>query len=246
MIVVLSDLQLPYHHVRALKSVCNFLADQASRIIELFQVGDFYDFQAVSRWVAGTAAEDGKDLQRELDVAEDVCADVEKAYPGPKVRIKGNRDDRLAKYLGTTAKGLAGLKVLEYDVLTKADQYGWVTKPEPYRLAPTTVAVHGLTARAKSGTTPHAHLDRLDGNIVHGHTHRAAIVYRTLGDKTRWAMEVGCLMDRKKASYLPAGGVADWQLAFGILHVDGNRVRPELVTIANDGTFFYGGKKWTP
>lgn len=243
--VVLSDTQLPYHHIRAVKAVCNMLADRERDIEEVHQVGDFFDFCAVSHWSSGTPREDGKDLQRELDVAEYVMMDIRKAYTGRKTRIKGNHDARLNTYLSTKAKGLAGLRALEYDTLTLAQEYGWETMPEPYTLAPNTQVVHGLCVRSKSGYTPHAHLDRLPGNVVHGHTHRAGLVFRTVGPATRWGMEVGCLMDRAKAFYLSAG-LADWQMAIGVIYIDGTQTWPVLCEIKPDGSFIFEGRRYRP
>lgn len=241
--VILSDLQLPYHHTRAVQSVCNFLADRASDIGEVHQVGDFFDFCAISQWSRGTPKEDGRRLQKEIDVAELVMTDIHKAYPGLKTRIKGNHDDRLDKYLATQARGLRGLRALDYDTLTLAAEHGWTTKAEPYQIAPNTVAVHGLAVRSKAGYTAHAHLERLPGNVVHGHTHRAAVVYRTLGAQQRWAMEVGCLMDRKKASYL-ACGAADWQLAIGAVYSEGGQATPVLTHLEGDGSFVFEGRRY--
>ncbi len=243
--IVLSDLQLPYHHVRALNAVCTMLADRASDITEVHQIGDFFDFCAISQWSRGTPKEDGTRLQKEIDIADKVMTDIGKAYPGLKTRIKGNHDDRLDKYLSTQARGLRGLRVLDYDTLTLAAQHGWETKAEPYTLAPRTVAVHGLAVRARSGYTAHAHLDRLDGNVVHGHTHRAGLVYRTLSTQQRWAMEVGCLMDRRQASYLPCGA-ADWQLGFAALYHDQTGVTPTLVGVDPGGSFVFEGRRYKP
>jgi len=243
--IILSDLQLPYHHKRAMGAVCNMLADRAADIVELHQVGDFFDFCAVSTYSRGTPKEDGKRLQHEIDVAERVMGDLAKAYPGLKTRIKGNHDDRLDKYLAGPARGLQGLRALDYDTLTLAQQYDWYTMPEPYTIGPDTVSVHGLAVRSKAGYTAHAHLDKLAGNVIHGHTQRAGLVYRTLGRQQRWAMEVGCLMDRSQASYL-ACGAADWQLAIGALYCDGNRTTPVLVPIDPDGTFTFEGRRYRP
>lgn len=244
--IILSDLQLPYHHRRAVSAVCNMLADRASDIAEVHQIGDFFDFCAISTFSRGTPKEDGRRLQHEIDVAEDVMRDIGKAYPGLKTRIRGNHDDRLDRYLGTQARGLAGLRVLQYDSLTLAQEYGWQTAAEPYPLARGTVAVHGLTVRKHSGYTAHAHLERLSGNVIHGHTHRAALVYRTLGDNQRWAMEVGCLMDRRQASYLPCGA-ADWQMAIGALYSDPNAgATPVLCHINPDGSFVFEGRRYRP
>lgn len=243
--VIISDLQVPYHHRRAVAALCNFLADRSSDIAEVHQIGDFYDFKAVSRWVKGTPAEDGKDLQKELAAGRALLDDFGQAYSGTKTLIRGNHDDRIDAYLNTTAPGLKGLEALGFGSLTGLADYGWTIQGQPYKVATNTSAVHGITVRAKSGYTPHAHLERLPGNIVHGHTHRAGLVFRTLGSDTRWAMEVGCLMDRRGATYLPCGA-ADWQLAFGVLEIDGNNVAPHLVLANSRGEFSFQGKRYVP
>jgi hypothetical protein len=217
------------------------LADRKSDISEVFQVGDFYDFEAISQWSKGTLREDGRQFQRELDRAAVVLSALHDAWPFTKVRIRGNHDDRLDAYLDGTAKGLASLRALDFDAITEAEINGWVTVDQPFKLAHNTTAVHGLGVRAKSGYTPHLHLDKMAGNVIHGHTHRAGLVYRTQGDDTRWAMEVGCLMDRTKASYLECG-IADWQLAFGALWHDGRNVQPELIHVNRNGSFVFDGK----
>lgn len=243
MIPIISDTQLPYTHKRAINSMFNWIADNAARISEVHQIGDFYDFTAVSRWVKGTPAENGKTLQKELDAGREFNESLNKCWGGKKTRIMGNHDDRVDNYLSQHAKGLKGLDALSFDVLTEAREYGWITETQPYRIAPGTVSVHGIAVRKYSGYTAHAHLERFNNNVVHGHTHRAGIVYRTIGDKTRWAMECGHLMNTKDASYVMN---PDWQMGFGILHVDGTTVAPEFVNVRNDGSFLWGGRKWTP
>lgn len=241
--IVLSDLQLPYHDKRAIAAVCNMLADRAASISEVHQVGDFFDFTGISRWVDGTVGERG--LQQELDASRGIQADIHAAYAGKKTRILGNHDDRLKKYLAVKAKGLHGLRVLGYDYITEAQRYGWHTVPEPYMVAPGTASVHGLSVRSKAGYTAQAHLDRVDSNVVHGHTHRAALVHRTVGSRTRWAMETGCLMDTAKASYAP-GGFVDWQLAIAALWVDGKETFPVLMDLRADRSFVFDGKRYKP
>lgn len=244
-VILVSDLQIPWHHRKACDVLLNMIADKQRHIDMVFQVGDFYEFQSVSRWVSGTLAEDGRSLQRELKAAEILLEGFASAFPATKYRIRGNHDDRLDKYLTTTAKGLRGLDVLEYDTFTEAKRFGWETVAQPFTLAPKTQAVHGLCVRSKSGYTAHAHLDRMDSNVIHGHTHRAGLIYKTIGSNTRFAMEVGCLADRKMAPY-GVGGLFDWQLAFGALYVDGSDVFPVLVEMKSDGSFFFDGKRYRP
>jgi hypothetical protein len=54
-------------------------------------------------------------------------------------------------------------------------------------------------------------------------------------------MEVGHFMDLSKADYLKKkGATANWQQAFGILEVYGDRVFPHLVSV-QDGCFSVNG-----
>jgi hypothetical protein len=56
-------------------------------------------------------------------------------------------------------------------------------------------------------------------------------------------MEVGNLMDYRKAKYIK-GGLFTWQQGFGILYVDGRTVIPSVIPIARDGSFIVEGKVW--
>jgi len=241
--VILSDLQLPYTHSKAVDSVLGFIAENHSRISEVHQIGDFYDFTAISRWTRGTPAENGKSLQKELDAGRVFNEALSKVWSGKKTRVMGNHDERIAKYLDNFAHGLAGLKALDFDTLTCASEFGWVTEAQPYRIAPGTVSVHGITVRKLSGYTAHAHMERFDANVIHGHTHRGGVVYRTTGNRTRFAAECGHLMDTRRASYVLN---PDWQLGFAILDIDGQDVVPHFIRIKNDGSFIWGGKRWKP
>jgi hypothetical protein len=85
-------------------------------------------------------------------------------------------------------------------------------------------------------------------SVVCGHTHRAGLLHYTesvsgVSTRTIWGLEVGNLMDQKKASYLK-GGIANWQQAIGVLYIDGQKVTPKLIPIHKDGTFVFDGKVW--
>lgn len=239
--VVISDTQAPLHDRRAVAAVCNLLADRASAISEVHQVGDFFDFTGVSRWVDGTLSEQG--LQKELDQSDAMMADFHAAYKGPKTRIMGNHDDRLKKYLASKAKALVGLRALDYDTLTDASRHGWETKAQPYRVAPKVESVHGWLVRGRAGYTAHAHMERVGGSVIHGHTHRAALVYRTQGKRTTFGMEVGNLMDPRLVSY---ASFPDWQQAIAALYIDGDSVWPQLIELKPDRSLMFEGRRYKP
>lgn len=240
------DPQIPYHHRRATAALCTMLADRSDLFDELHEPGDMLDLTALGRWVRGTPSEDGRNLQKELDSWNGWANDVGQATPTlKKTMIPGNHDHRLQKYVDTVAKGLAGLDRIKFENLIDLDGWGWELKEEPYRITHDTVVVHGLTVRSRSGYTAHYHIDKFfPTNVVHGHTHRAGIVYRTIGQRTSWAMESGHTMDPRKASYVLN---PDWQLGFGVLqHNPGEPTVPLFIPMKADGSFTFDGKRWTP
>lgn len=95
--------------------------------------------------------------------------------------------------------------------------------------------------RQIAGTTAAGLAQRWQKNVVCGHSHRAGLVptsYGVLGNqKTLWGLEVGNLMDLKKASYLRPAQAANWQQAFGLVHVTqtGRKtiITPEIRWIVN-------------
>lgn len=222
------------------------LADRGDLFAEVHQPGDMLDMTALGRWVRGTGDESGSLLQKELDACDKWLESIGAAVGAdvPLTMIRGNHDDRLRKYLATVAKGLEGLGVLRFENLTNIGAWGWEMKEEPYRITHDTVVVHGLTVRSKSGYTAHAHIDKFfPTNVVHGHTHRAGIVYRTIGQRTSWAMESGHTMNPKLASYVLN---PDWQLGFGVLQVeDGRPTVPLFVPMKADGSFTFDGARWS-
>jgi hypothetical protein len=70
--------------------------------------------------------------------------------------------------------------------------------------------------------------------------HTQAVASHT---KTVWGMEVGNLMDYKHAKYIKAG-LFTWNQGFGILHVEGTEVYPQLVPIVKNA-FVVDGKRWS-
>jgi hypothetical protein len=80
-----------------------------------------------------------------------------------------------------------------------------------------------------------------------GHTHRQGIASQTMGyggmvHQTVTGVEVGHLMDMRRAEYLK-GGTGNWQQGFGLLTIDGQHVKPEIIPI-HRGRFTVDGRTW--
>lgn len=86
-----------------------------------------------------------------------------------------------------------------------------------------------------SGGTALSLAKRTGLSIVCGHTHRLGIqhehtAYNGKLNGKLYGVEVGHMMDLRKASYLKSGG-ANWQAGFAILYVDGSRVTPSVIPV---------------
>ena len=77
---------------------------------------------------------------------------------------------------------------------------------------------------------------KLGKSVVCGHTHKLGIQHETTGlngrTSTLFGMEVGHLMDIKKASYLTSG-IANWQQGVGMLIQTNKEVIPYTIPVIN-------------
>ena len=86
---------------------------------------------------------------------------------------------------------------------------------------------------------------RREGNTaITQNTHRMGLQHHhqyvnSKASSLLFGMEVGHLMDLKKANYLKAGS-SNWQQAVGLIEVDGKRVQPTLVPIFNSAVQYQG------
>jgi hypothetical protein len=247
-IVVLSDMQIPYHDKRAVRNVLGFLAEY--RPDEIASVGDEVDFPQISRWTRGTAGEYKGDLQAHCDAGKRVLAGLRAVHDGPIHVSRSNHMDRPLTYVRTRAPGLMGLKALEVPSLLDFEKYGVTYHEEPYEIAPGWLLAHGDEGGSSRmpGGTALALARKWGYSVVCGHTHKLGIQHEHMAVnsrlvKERFGFEVGNLMDLKSASYLKAGH-ANWNQGFGILYVDKNRVTPAPVFIKPNGTFVVEGRTY--
>jgi len=253
-IVIMPDVQAPLHDEKLVDKFVQFLADYEPD--ELAQVGDFTDSTEISRWVRGKKGEFAGDLQQGLDSGKRI---LEKIRDVTDVRfriVRSNHDDRLELYIAGCAPGLEGLQALTIENLAGFNEYGVeFIRDEVVELTPEArdpwIMCHGDEGSLNSiagRTAFNLAKNKFGVNVVCGHTHRAGLTSESYGYNgqirdTRHGMEVGHFMDLTKADYLKKKGVAaNWQQSFGILHVHGSKVYPQLVPVDYDGNFSVEGK----
>ncbi len=242
-IVIVPDLQVPYHDKRGVDTLAKFIAAIKPTVVS---AGDEMDMQTISKWSKGTPLEYERSIGRDRDETVRVLEQLQVKHV-----IRSNHTDRLFNTVMTRAPGLLGLPELDLPQFLRFDLLGITYHRTPYELAPNWLLMHGDEGNISqnAGQTALNLARRTGKSVVCGHTHRAGLSHFTesyagKSQRTLWGLEVGNLMAMKKASYLK-GGIGNWQQAFGMLHIEGKHVTPSLIPINNDGSFNALGKHWS-
>ena len=241
-IVVVSDLQIPYHDPKAVHNLIDFIKRyKPDRVVS---IGDEIDMPQISKWNRGRAGEFAGSLGRDRDITVKL---LEKLRVTDVIR--SNHTDRLFNYIASQAAGLAGIPELQLQNFLRLSELGITYWKQPMPIAPGWVAVHGDQGRISqvAGQTALKQAQSHGKSLVCGHTHRLGVTSLTeasggIVGRILTGLEVGNLMDFKKAHY--TNGSANWQQGFGILYVDGKIVTPVAVPIARDGSFIVAGKRY--
>jgi len=246
-VLIVSDIQAPYHNRKALDNLIAFTKDfKPDRLVN---VGDDIDGPEISQWHKGSALEYGSTLQLSFDIITEIHARFREAIgDAPYDLSRSNHGDRMRKYIGQYAPALASLRSLDLAELAGYTAAGITYHRSPFPIAPGWVCAHGDEGGLSqiAGRTAGLLSQHWGVSVACGHTHRAGLTAKSYGyggstSRTIWGMEVGHLMDQAQAGYL-RGGHADWQSAFGILRVRGDRVHPEVIPVGDDGSFCVDGQ----
>ncbi|MER6102376.1 hypothetical protein ABT115_08605 [Streptomyces sp. NPDC001832] len=249
-IVIISDLQMPLENRRAHTNLLNFIGDYAPD--EVINIGDITDYTAPARWSAGKRAEYGMSVREEAAYTKRVHLDpFREVYDGEYTLLGSNHGERPHKYLVERAPALADGDEYKENNLLQLDDYGVRFEALKYDFAPNWTATHGHAkgisfSRIAGGTAMNA-ARLFQRSVVMGHTHRAGIVSESKGmgaSKTLTGVEVGHLMDLRKAEYLGAAKFANWQSAFGLFYVDGSNVQPNIIPVSRNGSFIVEGETY--
>lgn len=249
-IVVISDTQIPYDDRKALKAVIRFIGDwQPDKVIH---IGDLMDFPQPSRWSKGTAAEFEGDVFADCEQAKARFLDPLRAVYDGWIGVHiGNHDRRPYDYLKSYAPALAESGAFDLNVLLDFDGYDIEKLDTFHEVAPGCLTTHGdrggISLNRIAGNTAMGAARKFTKSVVMGHTHRIGIIGESKGYAGKitsqlFGMEVGNLMDMKQAAYLKEG-TGNWQQGFGILTVDGQHVKPEIIPITK-GKFSVDGEVW--
>lgn len=241
---------MPLENRRAHNNLLDFIGDYNPD--EVINIGDVTDYTAPARWSAGKRAEYGLSVRDEAAYTRrNHLIPLRKRYGGPYTLLGSNHGERPLKYLVDRAPALGSEDEFTEDRLLGLDEFGVAFEPLKYDFAPGWTATHGHTKGISmsriAGRTALAAAQHFQRSVVMGHTHRAGIVSETRGvgaSRTRTGVEVGHLMDLRKAAYLGPARIANWQAAFGLFYVDGSHVQPHIIPVSRSGRFIVEGETY--
>ena len=241
-VVVISDLQVPYHDERAVRNVASFI--KRFKPDQVITIGDEIDLPQISRWTEGTPGWFEQSLGSDRDATVEILWDLQVTD-----MIRSNHTDRLYNVIMKKIPAFLALPELKFEKFMKLDELGIKFHRKPLEFAPDWIAIHGDEGSVK----PTPGLTALDAarkhgkSVVCGHTHRAGQSAFTeasggvLGRVLR-GVEVGNLMQFSKAGYMK--GTGNWQQAFAVFYVDKKAVTNTIVHIEKDGSFVFEGKRY--
>jgi predicted phosphodiesterase len=120
MLLVLSDIHLPYHDVPALTAAIKFA--KGYKIDGILLNGDTLDFFGLSRFVRDPGK---RDFAGELQMFKDIIAILKKEFPGAKIILKiGNHEERYMHFLWTKASELDGVDEFKLESILKTRANG--------------------------------------------------------------------------------------------------------------------------
>lgn len=248
-IVIVSDMQVPYHDRKAVGNLLDFITDFEPEM--LVNVGDDADQLEPAAWSRGYAEEHSGNLQAAFDETAQIHMLFRQAIGDKPYKLsRSNHGDRTRKYIRKYAPALSCLRSLDVRELLGYNEAGIEYQDKPFQIAPGWVCAHGDEGSTSpiAGRTAGRLAEKWGVSVVCGHTHRAGLSPVSYGyggriTATRYGFEVGHLMDVASASYLP-GGHGNWQAAFGILYVTANTVSPVLVPVHPGGRFVVEGEQY--
>jgi predicted phosphodiesterase len=254
-IVICSDLQIPYHNERQLRSFVRFIRDYQPD--ELVNIGDLTDYPQPSRWNKDTKGEFEGSIYADSELTKRIYFDaIRKVYTGPHLVHIGNHDRRPLDYQEKYAPALNTEAVKDspyyYGNMVDFDSFGVQDAGKFYDIAPGWVSTHGhegTPLRHSAGDSAIAAARKLGKSVVQGHTHRLGLKPETIGysgnSHILWGFEVGNMMNMRKADYImKKSGGANWQSGFGVLYVDGRKVQAIPVYMTFEGVFMFEGRIW--
>lgn len=221
-ILVLSDLHIPYHDIKALTVALDYGKQQKVNCI--FINGDLIDFYQISRFVN---LERRRSVKEELESVKEFLGILNKEFPNvPIYFLLGNHDKRLEYYLANKAPELLDVEEFRLKELLEADKFGMeviddVTLVKIGKLAVTHghLLLKGVFAPVNAARGSFL---RAKASVIIGHVHKVSTHSETtINGKVITCYSTGCLCELTPA-YAPFGNNYSHGFAHIIVQQNGN------------------------
>jgi hypothetical protein len=199
-IAIGTDPHCPYEDKYVQNLFLRFINDWKPDVVVL--AGDLIDCRQLSPFDRDPRTR--QSFGGDLEISRGYLDSINEAtsYGTRKIFLGGNHEDRIRKYLWSTAPELSSVEGIDIPDLLGLEERHWEYIPY-YDAVGTTGApgfmyynilvMHGIFARKHSAVTARAHFERFICNGVNGHTHRQGTYYhRAWGGEFTW-IEAGCM-----------------------------------------------------
>lgn len=240
-VLVIPDLQVPFHCKRSLDAVEQLMG--SGKWDEIVQLGDFMDHNSISSHNVGKLRQvEGQTLEKDYEVGNTILDRWQRLAPKAKLTIlQGNHDERPERLVDAQPQ-LAGRVETERGLNLKKRGINWVPfwrdKRQHYKIG-NAHFIHGLYTNDHHAKK---HVMRFGVPIFYGHTHDIQCYPLVLQgeDRTIVGQSMGCLCDYNQA-YM-AGAPSNWQQAVGIFTFYPDDFFTPVVIPIFKHRFSYGGQ----
>lgn len=215
-VVLWPDTHVPYHDKKAFR-----LALKVTKKLNpthLVILGDFADFYAVSAHDRNPLRR--ADLMWEVQSVNAALDDIQKLKIPRVIFCEGNHEWRLERYLMRKAPELFGMVRCKDLFHIQERGWKWVKYKSHYKIGKLYVT-HDLDKAGKYAAAQT--LDKFQGNIAFGHTHRASIHYSgNVRGESHVSATCGHLLDTSDIDYAHQRNLHEWQQGMGYATIEEN------------------------
>lgn len=237
-IAVLCDSHNPFQDKTVLSLVEDFLTELQPDV--LLYNGDMNDFYQISKFDKNPSRIDK--MQDDIDDTKAMFKRHREICPNAVMKLlDGNHEDRLERYLWSSAPALSSLRCLEIEELFGLKEFEIEHIPYECGLMINEIflVMHGTIASVHSGYTAKRMYEKHGGNGLCAHVHRLGSFYKRDRFGTWGWWEGGCLC-RLDPDWIMN---PNWVQGFNLVHFQGKRFWVEQIAIVGTPlSLMYGGK----
>jgi len=217
--LVLSDIHIPYHDVKALETALEY--GDKWKPDNILLNGDTIDFYSISRWQKDP---EERNLSQEIEKTRQFVLHLRDRFPKAQLIWKnGNHEDRWESYLWNKAPELCGMSDFEMRKILWLDDHGFdfVHSKQKIKAGKYLTIIHGHEVfGAHNPVNPARTIaTKLKVCAIKGHNHQTSEhTERTADDKYIACWSTGCLSELAP-DYMPFN---NWNHGFATIELNRN------------------------